>query len=103
MLLRVVVDVILTLSLSLSREKSSCVLCAARAQKKTMNEGNAFFLLFAVVDKIGSLISGEEDTRRKNRVKTHMTQANSKLKKKELKKGNTHTRHHKKKFVTTGG
>lgn len=65
MLLRVVVDVILSLSLSLSREKSSCVLCAARTQKKTISEGNAFFLLFAVVDKIGSHPSREKKTREK--------------------------------------
>jgi len=91
-LLRVVVDVILSLSLSLSREKSSRVLCAARAQKKTISEGNASSA-FWVVDKIGSHPSREKKTRE-----------TPKLKKKEFrKKGKTHTRHHKKKFVTTGG
>jgi len=76
-LLRVVVDVILSLSLSLSREKSSRVLCAARAQKKTISEGNASSA-FWVVDKIGSHPSREKKTREKTGSR-HMTQTNSKI------------------------
>ena len=68
MLLRVVVDVII--SLCLFRVKSARVLCAARAQKKTNNEGNAS----RAVDKILRVAHhhvGDEAKKTGSRSRTH--------------------------------